>query len=93
MLTKVGDKTSIQTLKYVEDAPREVIENASSLMLRLKARTKDVIKAFKEAGLYKDYSTNFCFDFDLSIFADEPDLKHALDSDQNKLMRINWKGK
>jgi len=75
----LGDKTSIQTLKYVENAPKEIVENASALMLRIKARTVDVIKALSEAGFYHDYSNNLCFDFDLSIFADEPGVDHNLD--------------
>lgn len=43
MSTKIGDKTMIQKLRYLEDAPKEVLDNASKLLLRLRVNVMDVI--------------------------------------------------
>ena len=71
MSTKRGDKTMVQKLRYVEDAPQEILANASKLMLRVHVHTLPVVHALQEYQLYDPNSESLCFNFDLSIFAEE----------------------
>ena len=44
MSTKLGDMTMVQKLRYVEDVPVELAQNASKLMLRLRLNGLPVLK-------------------------------------------------
>ena len=92
MSTKIGDKTMIQKLRYLEDAPKEVRDNASQLLLRIKVNVMDVISTLEHLNLYDPRHEDLCFNFDLSLFADEVSESHLSDNEDNKLIRIDWLG-
>ena len=50
----------------------------------------DVLKAY---DLYNPAHEDVCFNFDLSLFADEVGQNHLSDDENNKLIRIDWQGK
>ena len=93
MATKLGDKTMVQKLRYLEDTPRELLENSSTLMLRIKVDTHEIVKALTANELYDPHTENLCFNFDLSFFADEVNPDHVTDEDENKLIRVDWQGR
>lgn len=92
MGTKQGDKTMIQKLRYIENVPPEVLNNASKLSLHLKVNVRNVIDALTKHHVYDPRHEEICFNFDLSLFIDEVDAKHMSDNNDNKLMRVDWQG-
>jgi hypothetical protein len=92
MSTKTGDKTMIQKLRFFEDADKELLEKASSFMLKIKVITRDVIDVLADYGLYNPRLESLCFNFDISLFVDEIEQSHINDKEANKLMRVDWQG-
>lgn len=45
MSTKIGDKTMIHKLRYLEDVSPDLLTAASQFMLRIKVSTKEIIDA------------------------------------------------
>lgn len=44
MSTKLGDKTMIQKLRFLEDADPKVMDQADKIMIRIKVNTHMIVK-------------------------------------------------
>jgi hypothetical protein len=92
MSTKIGDKTMIHKLRYLEDVSPELLDAASQFMLRIKVNAKEIIDALLKYKLHTPHLDSLCFNFDLQLFVDEIDPIHKQDNEDNKLMRVDWHG-
>ena len=93
MSTKVGDMSYVQKLRYMEDVPAEVLENASNLILRIRVSVQRILDTLTHFGLFEPAQDDLCFNFNLSLFIDEVGQEHLHDDSHNKLIRVDWHGK
>lgn len=93
MSTKLGDKTMIQKLRYLEDVDPALLDQASKLALKIKVNVMDLLKTLESFQLFNSQREDVCFNFDISIFADEVNQSHLSDDEDNKLIRVDWQGK
>jgi len=93
MSTKIGDKTMIQKLRYLEDVDPALLEQASQLALRIRVNVMDIMRTLKDFALFNPDHEDICFNFDLSFFADEVGVGHLTDDEDNKMIRVDWHGK
>ena len=71
MSTKMGDKTMIQKLRFLEDVSPDILENASKLTIKIKLNVMGLLDTLHDYQLYNAATEDVCFNFDLSFFADE----------------------
>ena len=88
--TKVGDLSMIHKLRFVEDVPHEVAQNASKLILRLKMIGWPVLQILEHNNVINIKKDNYCFNFHLSLFIDEIGQSHLFDESSNELIRVDW---
>lgn len=72
--------------------PPELAQNASKLMLRLRLNALPVLKTMQSMGAVDLKHDTYCFNFHLSLFIDEVGTGHMEDEENNKLIRVDWKG-
>ena len=77
--TKIGDKTFIQKLRYVDDVPKEIVENATNIIIRIRVCVKRLLDTLIEYQLFEPKHDDLCFNFDLSLFIDEVGQDHLDD--------------
>lgn len=67
--TKIGDKSFIQKLRFLEDLPEQLTENASNLLLKLQFNVDEITDALQQYYLYDPNVDDLCFNFDISLYA------------------------
>jgi hypothetical protein len=91
--TKKGDNTFVTKLRYLEDVPVELLQNAEEVILRITIDRNQVTSALEQFKAYNPDKDDICYSFDLAIYAHEVGDDHTQDKLNNQLIRVDWKGK
>ncbi len=73
----------VQKLRYMEDVPAELLDNASNLILRIRVSVQRILDTLTHFGLFDSANEDVCFNFNLSLFIDEVGQEHLHDDSHN----------